>query len=548
MVATIEFDNVYAAITSREERARARRNQPPLIRIWDGDYVYRGRAENVIEASFSEMDGETGVGKIVLPVDNWLSRWIIDERNRKTENIHITVDRDGARWGGRMESFAVEKTENGPTVVRVLFKHDYEELKHLLIWCNPFLPADLVQFPRLFMMFGPARFALKVTLFLALLRVEGQWWTLPDNPLDVSKWGTLDMRRWRMVVKPHNLLKDASPHAIVHSRFQNFHEVAKSILADGQLTVTLRRHLDGDPPPWPGAALRNGCLVIDVEDKSGWNTGTSFGGTLFAGLAHTKTIIAADGLSENQKPMPDPAFPEEYYRPGWKGTLPVAPAVIYRPRAGIRSSDYSVKPATDGTITAGGHSHEYINSAIDAAVNQAGDAVAMALAVAVPLPPLGGMAQALLNPIYRDTILAWHSWKDPFRTSRLGAFHYHDAFAQGADKAYTLSGVMALRAQHWATRRQVSHTLEVADGAPWLIGQQGHGHFTLGDRVGAVIEGAPPGTVYVDRVSELTLSFGRDQAPSWQITVGQREAKDPVVRAFERIQELTTIANQLGVM
>lgn len=174
----------------------------------------------------------------------------------------------------------------------------------------------------------------------------------------------------------------------------------------------------------------------------------------------------------------------------------------------------------------------------------AGDLIAAILFV----PPIGGAVDAILRPLYTDVFLAFMSWSDPGRATSLGFSHYHERFAEGADRAYTLRALIALRTSIWATRETFTHKLTVADGHPWIIGQRGKGHFYLGDRVGSTVRGTPKGKIYVDRVSEITLSWDRKTSPSWSIVIGQRKQYDPVLRALEKVQELFSIARDLGVL
>lgn len=139
--------------TVRENRLRA-----PIVRLWDGNWVLRGRVSQVYSASFQEVDSETGVGKLEMPEGYYLADWVVDHDSRTTKNIHVTVEKDGVRWSGRMDRYEIEKSNKGLVTIRVLFKHDYEEFKHILCWSNPFLPAE-VQFPRWWLLFAcrPAR-------------------------------------------------------------------------------------------------------------------------------------------------------------------------------------------------------------------------------------------------------------------------------------------------------------------------------------------------------------------------------------------------------
>ncbi|MDV6274099.1 phage tail protein [Rhodococcus erythropolis] len=541
--AGIDFDTAFTEITNRLKAEEKRRLLPADVRLYDGDANFRGTVKRESAASFQYLDNETGIASLEMPLDYYLSRWIADIDSRGTTNVLIRAEKDGSRWCGLMDEFKIIKGDDGRKFIRVTFKHDYEGLKHILAWSNPFLPAE-VQFPRLWVCFGRARWALKTTLLVNLMRLESSLFMLPDDPMDPNGWNNFDQSTWWNVVKP-DLEPDHSVGAIVHSRFKNMHDVSKKIVADAQLSWEPRRYFDGDPPPWPGANLRNGCIVWDLIDKSGWTTGTSFGGNIFEGLFRELINIGADGITENVEQVDDPNVPGEYLIPGFKGTIPSMPGVVYREgeHTGIQASEFSHKPATDVGVVAGGHSMPGVNELISAAVQMVGDLTAMIPGV----PPLGGVADAILKPLYTDVFLAFGKWKSPQRAQRLGGSHYHEKWAEGGDRAYTLAFLLAMRAGMWSTRETNRVTLAVADGAPWRIGQRGHGHFFLGDRVAFSVLGMKPGRLFVERVSELTLAWDRDSTPGWQIQIGQREAEDPVARMAEDMQDFLGMLQELGV-
>lgn len=396
------------------------------------------------------------------------------------------------------------------------------------------------------MLFGRARWALKTTLLCNLIRLEQSLWMLDADPMNPNTppWSNSTQSTWSQVVKP-DLTPDYSVPAIVHSRFKSMHEASKKIVADAQLSWEPRRYLEGDPPPWPGANLRHGCLVWDLIDKSGWNTGTSFQGSIFAGLIKEIVNIGGDGITENTETMADPNFPAEAFQPDFMGSLKEVPAVIYHEteHTGIQTSNFSWKPATDVRVVAGGHSMPGVNELISAAVQMVGDLTAMIPGV----PPLGGVADAVLKPIYSDVLLAFGNWHNIPRAQRLGWSHYQEGWAEGADRAYTLAWLIAMRTKTWQTREQTSCTITVADNAPWRIGQRGFGHYFLGDRIGFSCLGAKLGKIYVERVSEISIAWSRDESPIWQIQIGQREAEDPLVRAYEDFQDFVGLLKDLGV-
>ena len=528
----------------RDDRIVKRRT-PPLVRVWDGDWNFISTVHGEISGSFQWEKNDTGAGELVLPVDHRVSAWVIDYRNRK-KNVHITVDKDGARWGGRLRRFRMEKNTSGERILVMSFLHDYEEFKRLLMWSNPFLPAS-IQFPRVSILAGPSRWVLKTMLVMNLIRTQSSMWKLPNDPLDPSKWGSsFDMNNWSIVVKPSPLATDSSPWTIASSRFKTWHEMAEDTLGDAELMVECRRWLTGDPPPWPGANLRNGALVVDIVDKSGrWGDGAGTRGNIFTGIWNTITNIAGNGVDNEDAMIPVPDVVPEYERDGWLGTVPQRPYVTYRDGSitGVEAAEFVWEPSQTARVVGGGHSAPGVNEVMSAGIQMAGNLLGSMIFV----PTLGTVADALLRPLYEDTILAFMSIKSPIRSMESGWSRYEEFFAKGADRAYTLSSIIAMRAGFWETRERVSHELSVRDGAPWFIGENGEGHFFLGDRIASTIIGLPADQMVVEQVQSLTYQWDRDSM-GWDIGIGDpRSGESGLDRLVRQISNLTTATTQLGL-
>lgn len=337
-----------AQIKARWDWREKERLKAPLVRLWDGDYRLRGQCAGWRSIEYEFIENDTGVATIQLSLDHYLAKWVMNFRGRAKRNVHVTIDKQGYRWSGFMDHFKVVTTDSGDQYLEIVFQHDYEQAKHILCWANPFLRPEL-QFPKLWIVFGPAKWCLLLTLFVNLLRLETSLWTLPDNPLDVTEWmgPSFWPGFWRNIVKPFPLLSDNSNLTIVFSRFKTWHDVAAPVLKDAQLTVYCRRYLHGeDPHPFSeltGAILgldvvedlfekiplRHGCLVWDIQDKSGWGTGTAFGGSLLVGFLRAAVSIASDGNTESVDVFTgDPTSPSEYYNPWFMGTNPKMPWIV----------------------------------------------------------------------------------------------------------------------------------------------------------------------------------------------------------------------------
>ncbi|KXF56137.1 phage tail protein [Rhodococcus sp. SC4] len=530
----------------KKHRAR-RRRKPPLTRLWDGDMNYRGRVSVEWEAQFRWVMNNTGTGRIVLPHDHYLAKWAVDPYGRPKQNVHCTVDKDGARWGGRLQKAKLSKVEDGKRFIELQFLDDLEETKHLLVWCNPFTPA-IVQFPRSFVLAGPSRYMLKLALFLNIMRMEGNWWALPDDPLDPAQWGqALNMSNWNMVVKPHAFGSDTSPWTVLSSRFKYWFDMAAPTLGDAQLMVTTRRYLRGDPPPWPGANLRHGTIVFDVVDKSGYWDETSTGGTIFDGLKRTIVTLAGNLVDEILTTATEPIDPYKNIVGTWLGTYPRQPYVVYRDGriTGVEAADWEFTCGTSVQMVTGGHSMYGINEGISAGVQLVGNN----LGQLIFQPTAGTIADTFLRPIYSDTIAAWMSIKSPVRALKYGWSHYQEDLVPGADRAYTLSSIMKIREGFHRSRPRTAHRLKLGDGRPYFIGDNGQGHFFLGDRIGSTIIGAPQrGRVYVEQVGEIELAWDRGKH-GWQAVVGDpQDLESPIEKTARQAANALGALRELGVV
>ena len=587
-----EHQRVWAVAEARKNAREEARLKPPYVRLWDGDYTLRGIASGWRELQFEFVENDVGTASLTLAVDHYLSQWVMNHKGRFKRNVHITIDNQGARWAGRMDHYKVVRTKEGDSYVEITFVHDMEEAKHILCWANPFLRPEF-QFPKMWIIFGPAKWCLLTTLFVNLLRLETSLWTVPDNPLDIKEWmgPSFWPGNWRQIVKPFPLLADNSNLTVVFSRFKTFYDVAKSVLDDAQLSLTCRRYIHGDDPhPFSDLAgemgigivedvaslvpLRNGCLVWDIVDRSGWGGETAFGGSLLTGLVRAVVQIGSDGMTEGIDVFDSGAsFPGDYYVPDKRGTRPEAPWVVFEEGrfTGIESSEFVYYEATDTSVVLGGVSAPGVNEAISTGINMAGDyitsiinsalAAGGAVGTAIDIPPLGGVMDAVAKILYENVIAAFMEFPSlravglrlPIAglenlSTGLGDFHYYEGWADGSDRAFTVSALAAARSKFWQTRARTAHTIKVSDAAPYYVGDNGEGDFWLGDRVAVSVFGYPePDTLFVERVNRIQYKWDKDGPSGWTFEIGRREPKDPAMKAFEKIRDINTAVSQLGV-
>jgi hypothetical protein len=134
------------------------------------------------------------------------------------------------------------------------------------------------------------------------------------------------------------------------------------------------------------------------------------------------------------------------------------------------------------------------------------------------------------------------------RANSLGWSHYMETVGAGVTQAYTLSAIMDLRQRRRDTDGDTAHTIQIMDAGPWLIGDQGEGHWFLGDRIGSTNKylGA---RVFVNRCQKLQLGWGRDTPVGWQATLGEvRADKDAVGKLVSMVSGVMADLQTIGAL
>lgn len=546
----------------RIERAYDR----PRVMLYDGNWVYRGTVAGELGGSVNIIVNETGTIQLRLPIDlddprrTWAAFWALNEEGRGTSNIHVRVEMMGARVCGRM------KPKNGVSVVRgakgdevvIDFLDDIEELKYVHTAGNPFLPISLIQQPKAWMLLLQADYAILLTLAANLLRLQLTNISIDTllqllNPTHWSIEGLIEIFRniWQqsqIIIKPRAFGDSVAPLTLlVGSIKTSIFDVAAPILEDAELQWDLRRWFTGDPEPWPGAGTgwRNGTLVVGIANKSGFRESTSIGGNLLTGLTRTIAGVLSNNVEDSYDLFTGGTIDQRYYRlPGILGTLPSHPYVIYRDgdTTGIQTSQFARSPGGPGRITVGGLSMPGVNELISAAIQYGGDvlgdnisaAISYGAGITVSVGSLGGALDSFLNPIYRDSILAHISVPLLLRTSKQGWGHYLETTSTNVTQAFTAASIMDLRRRRRETDPNLSFTLTVANASPWLIGDNGFGHWWLGDRVGGTSKYLMP-RVFVRRCRALDIHWGEGNGVDIQAKFGDTRNE---VDALDRLAGL----------
>jgi hypothetical protein len=196
-----------------------------------------------------------------------------------------------------------------------------------------------------------------------------------------------------------------------------------------------------------------------------------------------------------------------------------------------------------------------VNELISAAVQYGGDvlgdnisaAISFGAGITVSVGSLGGALDSFLNPIYRDSILAHISVPLLLRVSQQGWGHYLETTSTNVTQAFTAASIMDLRRRRRETDPDLAFTLTVAQASPWLIGDNGFGHWWLGDRVGGTSKYLMP-RVFVRRCRNLDISWGDGKGVDIQAKFGDtRNDMDALERMAGLIGKAMTGFQEIGL-
>jgi hypothetical protein len=237
-------------------------------------------------------------------------------------------------------------------------------------------------------------------------------------------------------------------------------------------------------------------------------------------------------------------YPDEYFGPGFLGTLASAPWLVIRDNSwsSIETSEFTWSPATATRVIVGGD-----NPAADAIVHliiqTAGSLIGYFLLGG--FSALGSIADELISPFLVGTIAAWLEWENFGRAQNLGWVHLWELYQQGAENnAWSLSALAALRGGFLASRSETSHTLSLR-GNHWAIPGI---HYEVGSRIGSTCRGYS--IIRAAQVEELIPSWDNANSDplSFSTKIGQNKAS---LSSGERLARLTKKAldtlNNIGV-
>lgn len=560
------------------EAHKAVRREPPLIRLWanpeapsghDG-LLLRGKVVNETAQSWPFKINKSQTGKLRLRIDHFLAKWIYSIPNtpEAKKNVVITVDfgrgamldpADGPpeRFSGLLHHWEIVSDKDGVKYMEAYFNDDTQFPAFILGAPNPILPIPIFQFPRVLPIFGPGRWAPSMMVFLNLLRIQGNLWSLPDDPFDVGSWTeSWDMSTWQVLIKAPSFFEDSSLWTLDATRMDPLDRVVEDGMDDGELMWKYRRIItaDGETSPVPGVpTVRNGALVLEIVDRSWYyeSSGTATKYNAIDGFIRTVTSFVDGFLVDVDNVLSgDPGtYPPEYFLQGFLGIVPSHPWLVIRdgPGTGIQTQRLSHAPATAFRVIVGGD-NPFANQAAELLIQSVGNLLGYFLLGG--FDSLGDMAATVIMPLIAGTIFAWDEFEHTTRAQQLGWVKLMEHFQTGANNnAWSLSAIAAIRAGIRATSSETSHELTAID-SNWIVGV----HATYGDRVGSTMTGMEDrpslDQVFVDRIEEMEYSvdWTTDDAPGWNMKIGKSTATMSLAERSSRLlsKSLATLQN-LGV-
>lgn len=568
------LDEIEGKVADWRNQLSAIRHAKPMISFYrnkgndDPGLEYYGRVayQDTMKASFPFKKNVSTQGVMELRFDHYISEWMrsIPNDDEHKKNVVIRVDFFGGklRWTGILHHHAV-KMRNGVHYMELTFNDDLQFLQFLLAPPNPLLPLPIFQWPRVFSLIGPSKWACSIAILLNLIRVEGNLWNVPDDPFDPDTWDELapwEWENWQVHIKCNPLpLDDSSLWTVIGSRMNPVDSVIADALDDAQLTLRWRRVFTDEGEEEEGILFvdspANGALVFGIVDDSGYYNpllGTFLGGNVVDGFVRSAVTYVGGLIEDTGAQMVDDEsiYPDEYYQQGWLSTLAEAPWLVIRDNSWtpMETAELTWAPATATRVIVGGD-----NPAADAIarliIETAGNLLGYFLLGG--FSSAGGIAADLIMPFLVGTIAAWLEWKNQARIDSLGWVHLWELYQQGAENnSWSLSAIAALRGGFLASKSETSHTMSI-HGNGWII--PGH-HFQIGSRVGSTCRGYS-GITFVNQCEEIIPAWDNGASAeegggtlNVQAKFGQNKSAMSVgERSARLLKKSIDILNNVGV-
>ena len=207
-------------------------DQTVLVRYWDKWLSEVGEENNYSSLEISRIKNGAGGLKMSVPkVDMVFYDHIFKNPDGADATIPITVNTRAYRWDGYITKASVVRDENGVETVDIEAIHCWQHIATTACWASPFAPI-LAQFPRHMILFGPACTISLLYLVTNLIRLQANFWSIPDRWLDAPDWAQVGNALWPICVVPVDTLRDTSPWRAASARFDMADQIILPMLED----------------------------------------------------------------------------------------------------------------------------------------------------------------------------------------------------------------------------------------------------------------------------------------------------------------------------
>lgn len=555
----------------------------PLFRLADKDLRIVGELTGEMTAEFEELMVDSGTARYVVRYDNWLVDYIVN-LTRVEEDLHLIIDKDPndptdcrRRWGGKIHTINIKRNGDGTSTVEMLAISMREHSKRLLFAASPFLPPE-VQLPKMWIMPGPIRTVLFMSMFVNLARLFVPGLSFLTNifnpmswldPLSTDALFQVNPLAWPIQVAFVNPISDTSMWTVLGATWTDWHSATADMLRDTGVILRCYTYLVGDtynPHDELGGLLglshltqiansaatptRN-CIIFKLIDKSGHQgpTGTAFDGLLdvvavsFDDFISSALFDATTGLALDGEPVFDVQGNNFPVLASLLGVAAPVPKVIWREGqfTGLVEATHTLHKGSPRTIMTGGRSPSLVNETqtfvIKWGLAQLSSMINIAIGTmintAFEMPMTPGL-DALYQGQLDNTLFAWQRFTDPLRALWNGDLSYQEVMERGSGTAYTLAGFLTLRTGLDKTKPRQGFKAVVRNGHPWVVDYDTE----LGDRNAFEFDGV----LYVDQIYGDKRKVDRNSGMLTVLTIGEdKDKQDSMARTMRAVQSLYTM-------
>lgn len=538
---SIQFDP-FATIAYQAAIAEAQRRahyETSLARLWDGNMETNIELRADIESSGEDTVYDPGQVQITVPMRSPEGRFLMYYLPEE-EDAHFTIEQprpgEFANYDNRIayKLTVIQPTlaEDGTEIVKATGPCITAHWNATILMANPWLPVS-AQYPHIYALPGNTRDLYLHSMHVNLWHQYSPLWRIPDNPMSPAAWiEGINPNDWPIMVNP--LYKGASRGTITHWRFDLALDAMRQGLEDAHCIPTAKFWLPGDPQPFPShATLTRPTIILDIEIHDGVRgvTGTAADGFIQLGLELLDDLVVefihpllTSGLPTSTSNTPATDL---------LGLGPAQPWPIYRygEYSGLLSAEVTIHKSLWHTTYTGGRSPDWVNQGITLAITTGLSYLGFLLAV----PGLDNLYQGQFD----DTLLAFAKQTDRRRRRLAGRFAFDSGWEGGPGVGFGISTYLALRSGWWKSRPYRSNKVEVADMAPYPVGE------IIRKGIRCVFE-MPDGSLYVDQVTSVAWHRTRDQQMVWTLSIGDdKDDEDPVAALWRHVGELRTTAKRL---